>query len=65
MNQQITLTSSRAVQTASDDLWRISPIEQAVVAVTFKNSFRDYYRRRGLQVNAPLQVHPQAELLFA
>jgi hypothetical protein len=36
--------------TASDDLWRLSLLEQALVSVSFKNSFRDYYRRRGQQV---------------
>ena len=36
--------------TASDDLWRISTLEQTLVAVGFKNSFREYYRRRGQQV---------------
>jgi hypothetical protein len=36
--------------TASDDLWRISPLEQSLVALGFKNTFRDYYRRRGEQV---------------
>jgi hypothetical protein len=38
--------------TASDDLWRISSFEETVVAVAFKNMFRDYYRRRGEQVFA-------------
>jgi hypothetical protein len=36
--------------TTSDDLWRIEPMEQALVAVGFKNTFRDYYRRRGVQL---------------
>jgi hypothetical protein len=36
--------------TASDDWWRVSTLEQALVSVGFKNSFRDYYRRRGAQV---------------
>lgn len=36
--------------TASDDWWRISTFEQALVSLTFKNTFRDYYRRRGAQV---------------
>ena len=33
-----------------DDLWRLSTFEQALVSLGFKNSFRDYYRRRGGQV---------------
>ena len=36
--------------TASDDWWRVSTFEQALVSVGFKNTFRDYYRRRGAQV---------------
>ena len=36
--------------TTSDDLWRLSSFEQAMVSLAFKNSFRDYYRRRGNQV---------------
>ncbi len=48
--------------TASDDFWRLSANEQSLVAVTFKNSFRDYYRRRGIQVNGVVRVHSQHEL---
>jgi hypothetical protein len=36
--------------TASDDWWRISTFEQALVSLAFKNTFRDYYRRRGAQL---------------
>jgi hypothetical protein len=42
--------------TATDDLWRISPLEQSLVALGFKNTFRDYYRRRGEQVFAVFQM---------
>ena len=38
--------------TASDDMWRLLDIEQTVAAAGWKNSFRDYYRRRGTQVHA-------------
>src|SRR4029078_9428225 len=38
--------------TTSDDLWRVTPIEQSLAAGGVKNSFRDYYRRRGAQVFA-------------
>jgi outer membrane protein assembly factor BamA len=41
--------------TASDDLWRLSTLEQTLVSIGFKNSFRDYYRRRGRQVFAVLR----------
>lgn len=36
--------------TTSDDLWRLSTLEQTLVSLGFKNSFRDYYRRRGQQL---------------
>jgi hypothetical protein len=42
--------------TATDDLWRISPLEQSLVALGFKNTFRDYYRRRGEQVFSVFQM---------
>jgi outer membrane protein assembly factor BamA len=48
---------------ASDDRWRVSVDEQSLVAMAFRNTFRDYYRRRGYQLNAALQFHPQHELL--
>lgn len=35
---------------ASDDTWRLSTVEQTVAALGFKNTFRDYYRRRGAQL---------------
>jgi Omp85 superfamily domain/Surface antigen variable number repeat len=38
--------------TATDDLWRLTNLEQTLVSVGFKNSFRDYYRRRGAQMFA-------------
>jgi len=51
--------------TATDDRWQVSSAEASLAAIAPRKSFRDYYRRRGLQVNAALRVHPQAELLFA
>ena len=39
--------------TATDDLWRLSTTEQSLVAVGFKNTFRDYYRRRGSRCTPP------------
>jgi len=35
--------------TATDDAWRVSPSEQTLVSIAFKNTFRDYYRRKGFQ----------------
>jgi Omp85 superfamily domain/Surface antigen variable number repeat len=42
--------------TASDDLWRLSTAEQTLVALGFRNTFRDYYRRRGAQIFGVLQA---------
>src|SRR5206468_12969150 len=51
--------------TATDDRWQVSSTEASLAAIGPRKSFRDYYRRRGIQINAALRVHPQAELLFA
>jgi outer membrane protein assembly factor BamA len=51
--------------TASDDAWRLSRDEQSLVALGFKNTFRDYYNRRGVQAHAALRVTPQHEILAA
>ena len=48
--------------TASDDWWRISTFEQALVSVAFKNTFRDYYRRRGAQVFTVLHAGSHNEI---
>jgi outer membrane protein assembly factor BamA len=48
--------------TASDDLWRITSVEQTVVSVAFKNSFRDYYRRRGAQIFSVLRAGENNEI---
>ena len=51
--------------TASEDQWQISSSEPSLAAIGPRKSFRDYYRRRGVQIGGALRVHPQAELLFA
>jgi hypothetical protein len=51
--------------TATDDTWQISSTEASLAAVGPRRSFRDYYRRRGVQINAAVRVHRQAELLVA
>ena len=48
--------------TASDDLWRLSSFEQAMVSLAFKNTFRDYYRRRGAQLFGVLRMGAHNEL---
>jgi hypothetical protein len=51
--------------TASDDLWRLTTFEQALVSVFFKNSFRDYYRRRGAQVFGAVRAGNHNEISAA
>ena len=51
--------------TASDDRWQVSSLEASLDAVSVRRSFRDYYRRRGIQINAAVRVHPHVEALFA
>jgi hypothetical protein len=51
--------------TASDDQWQISSAEASLAAIGPRRSFRDYYRRRGVQIGGALRVHPQVEFLFA
>jgi hypothetical protein len=48
--------------TASDDMWRLSTTEQSLVALAFKNSFRDYYRRHGAQVFGVVHAASNNEL---
>jgi len=51
--------------TATDDHWQISNSEASLAAIGPRRSFRDYYRRRGVQLSGALRVHSHAELLFA
>jgi hypothetical protein len=51
--------------TASDDQWQLSSLEASLAAVGPRRSFRDYYRREGLQLTGALRVHRQAEVLLA
>jgi len=48
--------------TASDDWWRLSTGEQSLVSFGFKDTYRDYYRRRGLQTFAVLRAGDSNEL---
>jgi outer membrane protein assembly factor BamA len=41
---------------ASDDLWRLASLEQTGASLGFKNTFRDYYRRRGAQIFTVLRA---------
>jgi hypothetical protein len=51
--------------TSSDDSWRISVTEQSLVALVFKNSFRDYYNERGYRIGAAFQPNGANELRAA
>ena len=51
--------------TASDDAWRISPLEQSLVSLAFRSSYRDYYRRRGYQAHLVFRPFSSLELLGA
>jgi len=49
--------------TATDDAWRLSTLEQSVVALTFANTFRDYHTSKGYQLHAAYRVNPAQEIL--
>lgn len=51
--------------TATDDQWRIGDVEQSLVALGFRNSFRDYYRRKGYQIHAAVRPLANHEWLVA
>ncbi len=51
--------------TASDDRWRLGETEQSLVALGFRNTFRDYYRRKGYQIHAAVRPVANHEWLAA
>jgi outer membrane protein assembly factor BamA len=51
--------------TATDDAWRLTAAEQSLVSLGFKNTFRDYYRRKGVQLHVSLRPTPHHEFLFS
>ena len=51
--------------TASDDFWRLSTTEQSTVAITFANTFRDYYRRKGVQGFAAIMPNQHQEFIVS
>jgi hypothetical protein len=63
--QRIVLGAELHDQSASDDLWRLAPVEQSLVAAGWRETFRDYYRRTGYQVNAALRLAAGHELMAA
>ncbi len=50
--------------TASDDMWRLTTTEQSLVALGFKNTFRDYYRRHGAEVFGVFQAGSNNEFML-
>ena len=51
--------------TASDDQWRLGTVEQSLVALGFRNTFRDYYRRKGYQLHAAVRPREEHEAAVA
>jgi hypothetical protein len=51
--------------TATDDAWQVSSSEASLAAIGPRLSYRDYYRRRGVQMSAAYRVEPRAELFVA
>ena len=51
--------------TASDDGWRLAESEQSLAALGFRNTFRDYYRRKGYQIHAAVRPVANHEVLVA
>ncbi|HEY6362314.1 MAG TPA: POTRA domain-containing protein [Vicinamibacterales bacterium] len=51
--------------TATDDKWRLGDLEQSLAALMFRNTFRDYYRRKGYQLHAALRPFGAHEVLVA
>jgi hypothetical protein len=51
--------------TTTDDGWRLGDDEQSLVAVTFRNTFRDYYRRKGYQLHAAVRPLGTQEFVIA
>jgi hypothetical protein len=42
--------------TTSDDQWQVSSLEAGIAAVGPRRAYRDYYRRRGVQVHGALRI---------
>lgn len=62
-NTRLFLGSEMHDLTATDDMWRLVDLEQTVAAAGFKNTFRDYYRRRGVQVHAGVRPNGHNEFV--
>ena len=49
--------------TATDDRWQVSTLEATVAAAAVRDTFRDYYRRVGAQLNAAVRLHSNLEVI--
>jgi hypothetical protein len=50
--------------TATDDRWRVSGTQASLTAFAARESVRDYYRRRGVQLHSAVRPNRHVELLF-
>ena len=51
--------------TATDDQWQLTGTEASLAAIGPRRSYRDYYRRRGIQITSAYRVRPSVDLLLA
>jgi hypothetical protein len=51
--------------TATDDMWQLSSTEASLAALGPRRSYRDYYRRRGVQFSGAFRAEPHTELFVA
>jgi surface antigen-like variable number repeat protein len=51
--------------TATDDHWQVSTNEEGLAAIGPRRSYRDYYRRQGVQFSSALRVEKHIELQLA
>ena len=51
--------------TATDDRWQMSGTQASLAALMVRDSVRDYYRRRGVQLHAAVQPNAHYEIHFA
>jgi hypothetical protein len=51
--------------TATDDRWQMAGTQASLAAIAVRDSVRDYYRRRGVQLHAAVQPSPHYEIRFA
>lgn len=50
--------------TATDDTWQMSGAQASLSAFLVRDSFRDYYRRRGVQLHSAARINSRLEAQF-